>query len=179
MSGVGVGEFDDAEAKPVWQLDGEPSPAQRRDERRTSWGVDDDTACVLAVGGDAVSGDAYDAAMAVGLAREARLATGKGELRLVVRPSQSGRVHAWSLWRDFGLGRLLIAEPRAAEPWAILPAVDAVLDLGPEPTPWRRWIDDLGLPCVGPVSLPSRYGPVVDVRRAAGGLADALTQLSR
>ncbi|MEM1209674.1 MAG: hypothetical protein AAGI54_10440 [Planctomycetota bacterium] len=161
---------------PTWQLGAEPTVEARRVELRDQWGVTDCVSCVLAVGGDPVSGDAYDAAMAVGLAREASLAAGSGELRLVVRPSQPGRVHACSLWRDFGLTELLIAEPRAVEPWVILPAVDAVLDLGPQPTAWRSWIEDRGLPIVGPAWLPSRHGPVVDVRRAAGEIDQAINR---
>jgi len=162
------------QAEPAWQLHDEPTPHQTRDTLRQTLGLTDDTRCVLAVGGDGLTADAYDAAMALGLAREALATTDAGDLRLVTRPAQPGRRHAWSLWRDFALDKLLITDPAAAQPWRAIPAVDALLDLGPHPSPWRHWANALDKPVVGPASLPSRYGQVVDVRRLAGQLAHAL-----
>jgi hypothetical protein len=64
-------------------------------------------------------------------------------------------------------------------PWRVLPAVDAVLDLGRGGACWRGWAESIALPVIEAAALPSRYGSVVDVRRLAGRLTEALDAAGR
>ncbi|MEM6332544.1 MAG: hypothetical protein AAF823_04310 [Planctomycetota bacterium] len=171
---------DAAQAPPLTD-----DPATRAAVRQR-WGVDDATAAILLLPTAHPLTDAYDAALALGLADEAIRSASPSDsgvaprhLRLVVAPAQPGRLHAHRLWQDFGRAELLIADPAAAMPWQALPACDAAIDLGPTPDspphPWRPWLDAMHRPIVGPAHLPSRTGPVVDARTLAGRLAAAVT----
>ena len=110
-------------------IDPEQIDGDHRRALRSSWGVAEDELLVAAMAEPLSWADARVAADLVG-----RVAVAGRRVRLLVHPAAERRVGAHRWVRPLGLAPLLLVDDDAAEPWRVLPGIDAAWIPGGDPS---------------------------------------------
>jgi glycosyltransferase involved in cell wall biosynthesis len=126
-------------------IDPEQIDASRREAVRSAWGVAEDELVVAAMAEPLRWADARVAADLVG-----RVAVAGRRVRLLVHPAAERRVEAHRWMRQLGIEPLLLVDDEAAEPWRVLPGVDAAWIPGGDPSG--------RMAVVGSSASPDRWG---------------------
>jgi|GEM_PF-1455355 len=107
--------------------------SNQRAQLREQWAIDKQNdkkiVAVALLSDPPTAADAVSGMMISRFAMESLLLEGI-DVRLIVHPDQRRRLQAKQLLRDMNGLRMLIDEPRIAEPWSILPGCDIALTLG-------------------------------------------------
>ena len=107
--------------------------SRQRAELRQQWGVssgDEGKIVVVALLSDPpTAADAVAAMVISRFAMETLLLEGT-DVRLVMHPNQRRRLQAKTMLRDMAGLRMLVDDPRIAQPWSILPGCDLALVMG-------------------------------------------------
>jgi glycosyltransferase involved in cell wall biosynthesis len=101
----------------------------RRELLRSRWDVEDRDLVVGAFAEPLVWADARNASDVVG-----RAAVSGRRVRILVHPASTRRAEARRWMRQLGLEPLLLVEDEAAEPWRVMPGVDAAWIPGGDPS---------------------------------------------
>ena len=126
-------------------IDPEQIDGDHRRALRSSWGVAEDELLVAAMAEPLSWADARVAADLVG-----RVAVAGRRVRLLVHPAAERRVEAHRWMRQLGLEPLLLVDDDAAEPWRVLPGIDAAWIPGGDPSG--------RMAVVGSSASPDRWG---------------------
>ena len=126
-------------------IDPEQIDGDHRRALRSSWGVAEDELLVAAMAEPLSWADARVAADLVG-----RVAVAGRRVRLLVHPAAERRVGAHRWVRPLGLAPLLLVDDDAAEPWRVLPGIDAAWIPGGDPSG--------RMAVVGSSASPDRWG---------------------